>query len=116
MTQRAELQIGKLFRDLDGSVVHLKSIRNEICVWTAETATCDGAYGGATHMDNFRKRFAPVVEVRAMADVSVSDHPAVAAEQRPIIQAAPEGLSIDDEFSFLLTRLTGDGVQVGQYA
>lgn len=116
MTQRAELQVGKLFRDLDGSVVHLKSIHSDICIWTADSATSEGAFGGATHMDNFRKRFAPVVEVLAMADVSVNDHPALAAEQRPIIQAAPEGLSVDDEFLFLLTRLTGDGAQVGQYA
>ena len=64
MTARAELQIGKLFRDLDGSLVHLKGIRNEICIWTSDIPTSDGAMGGATHADNFRRRFMPVPEAQ----------------------------------------------------
>ncbi len=69
MTQRAELQVGKLFRDLDGSIVHLKSIRNDICIWTAEGHASDGSVAGATHVDNFRARFNPVPEPAALRDV-----------------------------------------------
>jgi len=71
MTERAQLQVGRLFRDLDGTLVHLKGIRNEICIWTSDVPTSEGALGGATHMDNFRRRFLPVPEVRAAVDVPV---------------------------------------------
>ncbi len=78
MTARAELQIGKLFRDLDGSLVHLKGIRNEICIWTADIPTSDGAMGGATHMENFRRRFMPVPE--AQPEVFVTDFTFLASQ------------------------------------
>ena len=100
MTQRAELQIGRLFRDLDGSVIHLKNIKNEICIWTAEGHAYDGACGGATHMDNFRKRFVPVVAVNAAVSV-----PAV----------EPASISANDELALMVGRLAGDRAQNSQY-
>jgi hypothetical protein len=46
---------GKLFRDLDGSLVHLVSVERELCRWVplsdAET-NCQ-----VTHRENFRRRF-----------------------------------------------------------
>jgi hypothetical protein len=100
MTQRAELQIGKLFRDLDGSVVHLKSINNDICIWTAENHASDGACGGATHMDNFRMRFAPLVAVHA-------------AVEFPSME--PASLIASDQIALILGRLAGDRAQISQY-
>lgn len=69
MTERATLQLGRLFRDLDGTIVHLRGIRNEICIWTSDLPCSDGALGGATHVNNFRRRFVPVPEARAEAEV-----------------------------------------------
>jgi hypothetical protein len=100
MTQRAELQIGKLFRDLDGSVVHLKNIKNEICIWTAENHDSDGACGGATHIDNFRMRFAPVVAVNAAVAVPMME---------------PISISANDELAMMVGRLAGGRAQIAQY-
>jgi hypothetical protein len=71
MTDRTQLQIGRLFRDVDGTLVHLKGILKDICIWTADVPTSDGALGGATHMDNFRRRFMPVPEFWAEARLPV---------------------------------------------
>ena len=71
MTERAHLQVGRLFRDLDGTIVHLRGIRNEICIWTSDVPCSDGALGGATHMDNFRRRFLPEPEIRAEIEIPV---------------------------------------------
>ena len=99
MTQRAELQVGKLFRDLDGSIVHLKSIRNEICIWTADAPTSDGAMGGATHVDNFRARFNPVPESSALCGLSS-------------MSAKPP---LDFDFAFVLNRFAEMNAQAGQH-
>jgi hypothetical protein len=99
MTQRAELQIGKLFRDLDGSVVHLKSINNDICIWTAENHASDGACGGATHMDNFRMRFAPLATVNAALELPME----------------PASIIASDQIALILGRLAGDRAQISQY-
>jgi len=64
MTARAQLQIGNLFQDIDGSVVHLRNIINEICIWTADVPTTNGR-GGATHVENFRRRFMPLTTMHA---------------------------------------------------
>lgn len=96
MTERAQLQTGKMFRDLDGSVVHLKNIINSICVWTADAALGDGSSGGATHMDNFSKRFTPIVEV-------------VAAVEMTELPASP---MVDPEFAFLMNRLPGENARL----
>ncbi len=100
MTQRAELQVGKLFRDLDGSIVHLKSIRNDICIWTAEGHASDGSVGGATHVDNFRARFNPVPEPTALRDVPL----------------ASAGFGTEMDFALVLSRFAAVGGQAGQHA
>ena len=100
MTQRAELQVGKLFRDLDGSIVHLKSIRNDICIWTAEGHASDGAVGGATHVDNFRARFNPVPEPAALRDVPLEF----------------VGFATDSEFAMVWNRFAAVSNQAAQHA
>ena len=46
---------GRLFRDLDGSLVHLLSIERDLCSWIAiNTAEADQQ---VTHRENFLRRF-----------------------------------------------------------
>ena len=46
---------GRLFRDLDGSLVHLLSIERDLCSWIPiNTAEADRQ---VTHRENFRRRF-----------------------------------------------------------
>jgi len=77
--------------------VYLKGIRNGICIWTSDVPASDGARGGATHTDNFCRRF------MAVPDVPVGDQP-VEPARLPIVQAAPSDLSIDNEFGFISKR------------
>jgi len=61
MTARAQFQTGKIFRDLDGSVVRLERVLNDVCVWTSDGPVGEG---GATHIENFRRRFRQVRDAR----------------------------------------------------
>ena len=61
MTARAQFQTGKIFRDLDGSVVRLESIANDVCIWATHGPA---SQGGATHFENFRRRFRQVRDAR----------------------------------------------------
>ena len=46
---------GRLFRDLDGSLVHLVSVERDLCSWVSiSIAEADRQI---THRDNFRRRF-----------------------------------------------------------
>lgn len=46
---------GRLYRDLDGSLVHLVSVDRDLCSWVAITDTERNRQ--VTHRENFRRRF-----------------------------------------------------------
>jgi hypothetical protein len=46
---------GRLFRDLDGSLVHLVSVERDLCSWVAVSDAEKNRQ--VTHRDNFRRRF-----------------------------------------------------------
>ncbi len=48
---------GRLYRDLDGTLVRLVSVEDDICTWAPlQTGQAQCQF---THIDNFRKRFRP---------------------------------------------------------
>ena len=46
---------GRLFRDLDGSIVHLVAVERDLCSWVAVTDAEKNRQ--VTHRENFRRRF-----------------------------------------------------------
>ncbi len=46
---------GRLYRDLDGSLVHLVSVDRELCSWVAVSDAEKNRQ--VTHRENFRRRF-----------------------------------------------------------
>jgi hypothetical protein len=46
---------GRLFRDLDGSLVHLVSVDRDLCSWVAVSDADKNRQ--VTHRENFRRRF-----------------------------------------------------------
>ncbi len=46
---------GRLYRDLDGSLVHLVSVERELCSWVAVSDAEKNRQ--VTHRENFRRRF-----------------------------------------------------------
>ncbi len=46
---------GRLFRDLDGSLVHLVSVERDLCGWVALSDAEKNRQ--VTHRENFRRRF-----------------------------------------------------------
>lgn len=52
---KPELEIGGIYRDIDGSLVHLLAVQREICCWTPMGCTSDASQ--MTHRDNFIRRF-----------------------------------------------------------
>lgn len=46
---------GKVYRDLDGSLVHLLDVRRSLCSWVPVSGTA--ATIQVTHVENFRRRF-----------------------------------------------------------
>jgi hypothetical protein len=60
---------GRLFRDLDGSLVHLVSVEHDLCSWVPISAAETNQQ--VTHRDNFRRRFrsfdTPDFETKATA-------------------------------------------------
>ena len=51
---------GRLFRDLDGSLVHLVSVDRDLCSWVAISDS--EKIRQVTHRDNFRRRFRTLEE------------------------------------------------------
>ncbi len=49
------LKPGRLYRDLDGSLVHLVSVDHDLCSWVAISDS--GKKRHVTHRENFRRRF-----------------------------------------------------------
>ncbi len=49
------LRPGRLYRDLDGSLVHLVSVDRELCIWVS-VSRGDRKHQ-VTHRDNFQRRF-----------------------------------------------------------
>ena len=46
---------GRLYRDLDGSLVHLVSVKRDLCSWVALSDAERNRQ--VTHSENFRRRF-----------------------------------------------------------
>ena len=46
---------GRLFRDLDGSLIHLISVERDLCRWVAISDAANKCQ--VTHRENFRRRF-----------------------------------------------------------
>ena len=49
------LKPGRLYRDFDGSLVHLVAVERELCSWIAVTDAEKNRQ--VTHRENFRRRF-----------------------------------------------------------
>lgn len=54
------LTAGELYRDLDGSLVNLIAVENDLCYWTWLADSEDNQ--AVTHRDNFVRRFRPFHE------------------------------------------------------
>ena len=52
---------GRLFRDLDGSLVHLVSVERDLCSWVA--LTDEERNRQVTHRENFCRRFRSFDEI-----------------------------------------------------
>jgi hypothetical protein len=46
---------GRLYRDLDGSIIHLVAVDREVCSWVAASDAEENRQ--VTHCENFRRRF-----------------------------------------------------------
>jgi hypothetical protein len=46
---------GRVYRDVDGSLVHLVAVERDLCTWVAITDAEKNRQ--VTHRDNFRQRF-----------------------------------------------------------
>ena len=51
---------GSVYRDLDGSLVHLVAVERDLCSWVAATDAEKNRQ--VTHLENFRRRFRSFVE------------------------------------------------------